>query len=78
MVANRSDRPGIPRWARVLGWIGAWALVVTAGRSLPLWAAIGLAVAVFAAQLLLAPGRTACHLPDAARDAVTKDTPRIP
>jgi hypothetical protein len=78
MVADRSDGPRIPRWIRALGWIGAWALVVAASRFLPLWGAIGLAVAVFAAQLLLAPGRAACHLPDAARDPVTDDTPRVP
>jgi hypothetical protein len=78
MVGLRSDPRPIPRWVWALGWIGAWALVVVAGYVLPLWAAIALAAAVFAAQLLLAPGRAACHLPDAARDSVTKDTPRAP
>lgn len=77
MVDDRSGRSTV-RWTRALGWIGAWALVVAAGHFLPLWAAIVLAVGVFAAQLLLAPSRTACHLPDAGRDAVTKDTARVP
>jgi hypothetical protein len=63
------------RWGRALAWIAAWALVVAAGHYLPLWAAIAAASAVFGAQLLLVRGRTACHLPDATRNGVTKGTP---
>jgi uncharacterized membrane protein len=70
MVGDRTERPA--RWTRVLAWIGAWALVVAAGSVLPTWAAIALAIAVFAAQLLLAPGRGACHLPEDGRGGVTK------
>lgn len=66
------------RWGRALAWIAAWALVVAAGHYLPLWAAIAAAIAVFGAQLLLAPGRTACHLPDATGDGVTKGAPGTP
>jgi hypothetical protein len=75
MAFDRNRRAGIVRWGRVLAWIAAWALVVAAGHHLPSWAAIAAAIAVFGAQLLLAPGRAACHLPDAARDGVTKGTP---
>jgi uncharacterized membrane protein len=57
---------------RVLAWIGAWALVVAAASVLPTWVAIALAVAVFAAQLRLAPGRETCHLPEDRRGGVTK------
>jgi len=53
------------RWGRALAWIAVWALVVAAGHYLPLWAAIAAAIAVFGVQILLAPGRAACHLPDA-------------
>jgi hypothetical protein len=59
----------------MFAWLAAWALVVAAGHYLPLWVAIAAAVAVFGAQLLLAPGRSACHLPDHPRDGVTKRTP---
>lgn len=78
MTSSRTVRSPVPRWIRVLAWVGAWGLVVAAGHLLPLWAAIALAAAVFGAQLLLAPGRAACHLPDAARGTVTKDTSRAP
>jgi len=63
------------RWGRALAWIAAWALVVAAGHYLPLWAAIAAAIAVFGVQILLAPGRAACHLPDATPNGVTKGTP---
>ena len=72
-MVTRTERP--IGWTRALVWIGAWALVIAAGQFLPTWAAIMLAIAVFGAQLLLAPGRPACHLPDATRDGVTKNTP---
>jgi hypothetical protein len=55
---------------RVLAWIGAWALVVAAASVLPTWVAIALAVAVFAAQLLLARSR---DLPPAGRQAGRRD-----
>lgn len=63
------------RWGRALAWIAAWALVVAAGHYLPSWAAIAAAIAVFGAQVLLAPGRAACHLPDATPDGVTRGAP---
>jgi hypothetical protein len=72
MVGDRTERPA--RWARAFVWIGAWVLVVGAGQFLPTWAAIMLAIAVFGAQLLLAPGRAACHLPEGGRGDVTKDS----
>ena len=75
MAVNGNARIATVRWGRALAWIAAWALVVAAGHYLPLWAAIAAAIAVFRAQLLLAPGRSACHLPDATRDGVTKGTP---
>lgn len=64
---------GIARWIRALLWVAAWALVAAAGYILPLWAAIALAVAVFGAQILLTPGRAACHLPGARRGGATGD-----
>jgi hypothetical protein len=73
MVGDRTERPA--RWTRALVWIGAWALVVAAGQFLPTWAGITLAIAVFGAQLLLAPGRAACHLPEGGRGGATKDSP---
>lgn len=75
MGLDGNSRVATVRWGRALAWIAAWALVVAAGQYLPLWAAIAAAIVVFGAQLLLAPGRTACHLPDAPRDGVTKGTP---
>ena len=71
-MAGRTERP--IRWMRVLAWIGAWVLVVAAGHFLPTWVAITLAIAVFGAQLLLAPGRAACHLPEGGRGDVRKDS----
>jgi hypothetical protein len=62
------------RWTRALAWIGAWALVVVAGNFLPTWAATMLAIGVFGAQLLLAPARSACHLPEIRQDGVTRAT----
>jgi hypothetical protein len=63
----RVDRPGTAtplRWGRALAWIAAWALVVAAGYFAPLWIAIALAIGVFGAQILLAPGcETACRTP---------------
>jgi hypothetical protein len=75
MGLDGNPRVTTVRWGRALAWIAAWALVAAAGHYLPLWAAIAAAIAVFGAQLLLAPGRAACHLPDAPRDGVTKGTP---
>ena len=75
MNLDRNRPAAAVRWGRVLAWIAAWALVVAAGHYLPLWAAIAAAIVVFGAQLLFAPGRAACHLPDATRDRVTKGTP---
>jgi hypothetical protein len=72
-MVDRSERPN--RWTRALAWIGAWVLVVAAGHFLPTWAAITLAIAVFGAHLLLAPGRAACHLPEGGRGDVTPDSP---
>jgi hypothetical protein len=76
MDPDGKARVATVRWGRALAWIAAWALVVAAGHYLPLWAAIAAASGVFGAQLLLAPGRAACHLPDASRDGVTKGMPR--
>jgi hypothetical protein len=59
----------------MFAWLAAWALVAAAGHYLPPWAGIAAAVAVFGAQLLLAPGRAACHLPDHPCDGVNKRTP---
>ena len=75
MGLDRNPPAAPVRWGRALAWIAAWALVVAAGHYLPLWAAIAAAIAVFGAQLLFAPGRTACHLPDTTRHGVTKGTP---
>ena len=70
----RADPPNPqkpPRWGRALAWIAAWALVVAAGYFAPTGVAIALAVGVFAAQILLAPGcAPACRTPD----RVTDDT----
>ena len=53
------------RWGRALAWIAAWALVVAVGYFAPTGVAIALAVGVFAAQILLAPGcAPACRAPD--------------
>jgi hypothetical protein len=77
----RVDRPGtVPplRWGRALAWIAAWALVVAAGYFAPLWVAIALAIGVFGAQILLAPGcAPACRAPErvtGAPERVTEDT----
>ena len=78
MDLDRNRPAAAVHWGRALAWIAAWVLVVAAGHYLPLWAAIAAAIAVFGAQLLLAPGRTACHLPDATRDEVKKDTAPAP
>jgi hypothetical protein len=75
MGLDRNPRAAPVRWGGALAWVAAWALVAAVGHLLPLWAAIAAAIAVFGAQLLLAPGRPACHLPDATRDGVTKNTP---
>ncbi len=75
MGLDRNPPAAAVRWGRALAWIAAWALVVAAGHYLPPWVAIAAAIGVFGAQLLLAPGRAACHLPDATRDGVTKGTP---
>ena len=72
-MVGRSECPN--RWTRALAWIGAWVPVVAAGHFLPTWAAITLAIAVFGAQLLLAPARAACHLPEGGRGDVTKASP---
>jgi hypothetical protein len=72
MGLERNARVATVRWGRALAWIAAWALVVAAGHYLPLWAAIAAAIGVFGAQLLIAPGRAACHLPEDPRDGVTK------
>jgi len=72
MVGNRTERRA--HWIGALAWIGAWALVVAAGHFLPVWAALAFAIAVFGAQLLLAPGRGACHLPETPRAGVTECT----
>ena len=63
------------RWGRALAWIAAWALVVAAGYLAPLGIAITLAIGVFGAQVLLAPGcEPACGAPE----RVTDDTrPRV-
>ena len=74
MVGDPNERPA--RWTRALAWIGAWALVGVAGNFLPAWAAIVLAIAVFGAQLLLAPARSACHLPETGRGGVTRTARR--
>lgn len=70
----RVDRPTSAksvRWGRALAWVAAWALVIAAGYFAPLGVAIALAVGVFAAQILLAPGCSpACRTPD----RVTDDT----
>ena len=73
-MVDRTERSR--RWARAVAWIGAWALVVAAGHYLPTWAAIALAIALFGAQVLLAPRRVACHLPEGGRDGVTRDARR--
>ena len=80
MGLEKNPRVATVRWGRALAWIAAWALVVAAGHYLPLWAAIASAIGVFGAQLLLAPGRAACHLPDHPRDRVTTlgTPPRAP
>lgn len=70
----RADRPtpGNPlRWGRALVWIAAWALVLAAGYFAPLGLAVALAVGVFAAQILLAPG---CAPAGRAPDRVKDDT----
>jgi hypothetical protein len=68
----RADRPTPKnplRWGRALVWIAAWALVVAAGYFAPLGVAIALAVGVFAAQILLAPGcAPACRTPGRVKD----------
>lgn len=70
----RADRPTSAksvRWGRALTWMAAWALVIAAGYFAPLGVAIALAVGVFAAQILLAPGcAPECPTPD----RVTEDT----
>ena len=70
MVNDRRGRPA--RWRRALAWIGAWALVLAAASVLPTWAAIALAIAVFAGQVLAAPGRGTCHLPEDRRRGVIR------
>ncbi|MFO1364421.1 MAG: hypothetical protein U1F45_18525 [Burkholderiales bacterium] len=77
----RVDRPATAtplRWGRVLAWIAAWALVVAAGYWAPLWVAVALAIGVFGAQVLLAPGcAPACRAPERGAGAsahVTEDT----
>lgn len=56
-------RAPLPRWIKVLAWLGAWAGVVAIAQFVPLGVAIGLAVALFAVQILVAAGGSACHLP---------------
>ncbi len=69
MLDGRAVRPA--RWLRALAWLGAWALVLAAASVLPTWAAVALAIAVFAGQILAAPGRGTCHLPEDRRRGVT-------
>jgi hypothetical protein len=68
----RADRPTTAksmRWGRALAWVAAWTLVVAAGYLAPLGIAIALAVGVFAAQVLLAPGcAPACRTPGGVTD----------
>lgn len=85
----RVDQPGTAsalRWGRALAWIAAWALVLAAGTLAPLWVAVALAIGVFGAQVLLAPGcAPACRTPERVTGAparvtgasarVTEDTP---
>ncbi len=73
MVSDRTGRP--TGWTRALVWIGACVLVVAAAQFLPAWAAITLAIAVFGARVLLAPGCDACHLPESGRGGATRDSP---
>jgi hypothetical protein len=47
---------------RALLWLAAWSAVIALAQVAPLGVALALAVAVFAAQVLAAPGRS-CHLP---------------
>jgi hypothetical protein len=75
----RIDRPstGSPlRWGRALAWIAAWALVVAAGYFAPLWVAIALAIGVFGAQILLAPGcAPGCSMPKRVTDHTPPSAP---
>lgn len=70
MVDRRTER--LARWLRALAWIGAWAFVLAVASVLPTWAAIALAIAVFAGQILAGPGRGTCHLPQDRRRDVTR------
>jgi hypothetical protein len=58
-----APRAPLPRWIKVLAWLGAWAGVVAIAQFAPLGVSIGLAVALFAVQILAGAGGSACHLP---------------
>jgi hypothetical protein len=61
------------RWIRALAWVGAWAAVVASSAFLPLWGSIGLAVGVFAAQVLLPRRAAACHLTEGVTNGTSAD-----
>jgi hypothetical protein len=70
-------RAPLPRWIKVLAWLGAWAGIVAIAQLVPLGVAIGVAVALFAVQVLVAAGGSACHLPaERSREAKTGTRPR--
>jgi hypothetical protein len=57
------SRVPLPRWIKALAWLAAWATVVAIAPFVPLGVAIALAVALFAGQILVGAGKSACHLP---------------
>jgi len=61
------------RWPRALAWIAAWTAVVGSAAVLPLWGSIALAIAVFAAQVLLPHRAAACASPARVTNATSAD-----
>ena len=56
-------RNRLPRWLRAAAWLLGWAAIVVLAQFVPLGVAIALAAALFAAQILVGAGGTACQLP---------------